>query len=118
MKPPKSISQEDIATEVGVGQTAVSGWKTGDKEPSIKNAKALALKADICVEFLYSGRGPKRPWGDVTTPLGKLVEVWEHLTDAEQGQLLAYAELLNKAGEKPDGTPGSSRPRPAPKPTH
>jgi transcriptional regulator with XRE-family HTH domain len=118
LKPAKSINQEDIAKEIGVGQTAVSGWKTGRIEPSVKSAKALCLKADLCVEFLYSGRGPRRPWGDITTPLGKLVELWEHLTDADQVQLLAYAELLNRASDKPESAPISPRLLPGPKPAH
>ena len=117
-RPPLSTRQEDIAKEVGVGQTAVSGWKTGDKVPELDKGMVLAKKADICLEFLYTGRGPRRPWGDVTTPLGRLVEVWERLDEMEQSQLLAYAELLQKAGEKAEPTPPMRPVKPAPRSPH
>lgn len=117
-KPPLPTRQTDIATEVGVGQTAVSGWKTGEKVPELETAIALAKRADICLEFLYTGRGPRRPWGDVTTPLGRLVEVWERLSDTEQSQLLSYAELLQKAGERPEPASQLRPVKPSPKAPH
>jgi transcriptional regulator with XRE-family HTH domain len=91
---PKSLRQEDIAREIKVGQTAVSGYKTGDKEPSIGTAILLAGYAEMCVEFLLTGKGPQRPWGQMDTDFAKIVQAWEHLDDVNRAKLIERAEEL------------------------
>ena len=90
----KSIRQEDIARIAGVGQTAVSSWKTGQKRPDLEKALALAAYARMCVQYLYTGEGPQRPWGNVETDFAMIVQSWEHLDDGNRAKLLEYAELL------------------------
>ncbi len=106
LTPPKAIDQETLATKMGVVQGTISNWKRGEKKPPIDRGIALAEYAGLCVEYLYTGKGPRRPWGDVGRPLAKLVDVWEELTPAQRDDLLQYAEFLRgrKNAESPAGT--------------
>jgi len=119
---PKSMRQEDIAREINVGQTAVSAYKTGDKEPSMETAYLLADYAGMCVEYLLRGKGPQRPWGTMDADFAKLVQAWEHLDDAGRAKLVERAgELvsLQMTRRKPrwSDLPGQS-PKPRNKPPH
>jgi hypothetical protein len=86
----------------------VSEYKTGNKGPSLPAAIALADYAQMCVEYLLTGKGPQRPWGGVDAEFQKLVQAWETLDDPHRLKLLEQAELLLSHQEK------QRRPRYAP----
>lgn len=44
-----------------VAPSTISDWRGGRKLPSMDRAIMIALKLDVCVEFLLTGRGQKRP---------------------------------------------------------
>jgi len=102
LKPAKSSDQATIQSKLNVSQSTVSNWKRGEKTPPIERALELAEYADLCVQFLYKGQGPRRPWGDMSRPLAKLVTVWEDLSATDRDKLLEYAELLRMRQSAPD----------------
>lgn len=119
---PKSLRQEDIAREIKVSQTAVSAYKTGDKEPSMETAYQLADYANMCVEYLLRGKGPQRPWGTMDTDFAKIVQAWEHLDDNGRTKLIERASELmslqtNRRKPRWADLPGMSH-KPREKPPH
>lgn len=52
---------ETLATKFDVKYSTISDWRKGKKCPTMRNAIDIATKLDICVEWLLTGRGRKRP---------------------------------------------------------
>ena len=49
------ISQKELAALVGVSESAISKWKTGDNEPSMKNLKKIADVLNCSMSELTEG---------------------------------------------------------------
>lgn len=90
-------AQQILAKAAKVKQPTVSEWKSGQTMPTIERPRDLALHLKICVEWLYTGRGPKRPF-DTSDPLtAELAKIWARLSEANRGRLTERAdELLAK----------------------
>lgn len=86
-----SRDQEAIAKELGVWQSAVTKWKTGKGLPTLSKAIEIANRADVCVEWLLTGRGPRRP-GAVDDPkLARLIGLWDKLLPETADEVLSFA---------------------------
>ncbi|MFF2889043.1 helix-turn-helix domain-containing protein [Paenibacillus sp. NPDC057967] len=48
----KSVSQQDIATSLGVDRTIVSHWERGTRIPSLEVACDLAEYFDVSLDYL------------------------------------------------------------------
>lgn len=48
----------------GVSSATVNDWRHGKKCPTMKNALDIAIKLNVCVEWILTGRGPKKPGDD------------------------------------------------------
>lgn len=94
LDPTPSDDQTKIGAEIKVGQTAVSGWKTGDKKPAIEQAVGLARYAMMCTEYLLTGQGPRRPWWEMDPVFVRLIQCWENLDGDNKRRLLEHAETL------------------------
>ena len=57
----KGISQEELASQLGVSRQAVSKWETGESEPETANLVALAKIYNVSLDELVTG--------DTTTPV-------------------------------------------------
>lgn len=55
------LPQTDIAKMLKVSQQCISMWKSGVRLPSISQGRRLAELFGVCVEWLYTGRGPITP---------------------------------------------------------
>jgi hypothetical protein len=74
-----------------VKQPSVSDWNKPGKGPELENALRLATALDVCVEWLYTERGPKRPGIPLDTYAQQLWELWPQLSEGERGKLLGLA---------------------------
>lgn len=54
----KSLSQEDLATQLNVVRQTVSSWETGKTEPDLDTLMAIAAALDVSVEDLLYGAKP------------------------------------------------------------
>lgn len=52
---------QTLVKDFGVSYATISDWRKGKKCPTMKNAIDIAMKLEICVEWLLTGRGQKRP---------------------------------------------------------
>lgn len=96
----RPVTQGELAKIAGVKQPSVSLWKKAG--PKLQHAIRLALELDVCVEWIYTERPPKRP-GPPPDPVAlRLWGIWERLSYDIKQQILGYA-LLNlddDGGEK------------------
>lgn len=104
LKHPKSIDQTVLGREFGVGQTMVSEYKRGKKNPSLDVARRMAAYGEMCLEYLLTGKGPQRPWGEMDDDFKRLVELWQALDDHHRRELLSVADAFYaKQGGRPRG---------------
>lgn len=55
------MTGRDIAKRLGVTEPMLSNYRSGKKLPAMKKAILLAIKLNVCVDWLLTGRGAKRP---------------------------------------------------------
>jgi transcriptional regulator with XRE-family HTH domain len=53
--------QKELERVSGVDQTTISAWLKRVKNPKFQTVKKIADATGFCAEWLYLGRGPKRP---------------------------------------------------------
>jgi DNA-binding XRE family transcriptional regulator len=88
----REVRQVDIARMAGVKQPSVSLWNKKDGGPRLGIARQLAEKLDVCVEWLYTGRGPMRPPPDDPV-MRELLALWPHLNEGTRRDLLGFARI-------------------------
>ncbi len=103
MKP----TQAGAANLIGIRQPSVYDWTKPGGFPTLENGIALAERLNVCVEWLYTERGPKRtPPRDLAAE--RLWDVWPRLDDATKGELVGLA--IGRAGPSTeDGLPRPKR---------
>lgn len=87
--PTQKPTQGKLAQVAGIKQPSVNDWKTG--APGMDTAIRTALALGVCVEWLLTERGPKRPpeGGDPTLAL-----LLSQLDDRQKARLARLAEVL------------------------
>jgi transcriptional regulator with XRE-family HTH domain len=55
------LKQKTIARAFGVSTATAWNYLNGTKLPAMDNAVGIAMKLGVCVEWLLTGRGPRRP---------------------------------------------------------
>lgn len=100
--PKETARQARLAQLAGVKQPTVNDWKEG--APAIDTGIRLAKALGLCVEWLYTERGPKRP-GVANTDgdqyLSPILEAWPELDDELKRQIAKYADFV-RDDKKPD----------------
>lgn len=103
-----SGQQTYVANLIKIKQPSVAEWVTGSI-PSMKNAKKLAIKLGINVEWLLTGRGEKRPGRPSDAVAEELWQLWPKLDETAKKNLLGYASVMEKAQPKPTPTRTASK---------
>lgn len=57
-------TNDALGKALGFAQVTVGAWLRGDKLPPIDRGVKIAMKCGVCVEWLYTGNGPKYPQPD------------------------------------------------------
>lgn len=89
----KSGFQTVAAKMVGIKQPSVAAWKAGTSTPDMDHIIILAEKLGVCVEWLYTGRGPKKPGDNLPDDLRELAGFWGKLTPEARDHLIGTARL-------------------------
>jgi transcriptional regulator with XRE-family HTH domain len=75
---------------LGISQASVAEWNRPDGSPTMARAREIAEKLDICVEWLLTERGSKRPKPD-DEQASRLWELWPRLDLGTRGELIGMA---------------------------
>lgn len=95
---PESVTQGKAAKLVALSQNAGFKWKHG-KLPERKHLAELAVKLDVCVEWLETGRGPKFCLPTESVVLAEIMKVATRLDELQQMSVLDFAQYTER-GEK------------------
>lgn len=86
-------TQAAVARLIGIKQPSVHEWAYGGL-PTVERCRELAGKLGVCVEWLYSGEGPRRPQVPTDKEAEKLWDIWRKLTTESRQNLTGYAAYL------------------------
>ena len=89
----KEITQISIAKDLGIFQSAVGKWKAG-KGASHTHMLRIAKSTGVCVEWLYTGRGPKNPTNPETVDL---IADLDALSPSDRAAVIRFARAYNPA---------------------
>lgn len=83
--------QSDVEKLIGIAQSSVSEWNRVGVTPGLENAITLGLKLNVCVEWILTERGPKRP-GPPPDPLAQeLWSAWPRIPQEERPIVVGFA---------------------------
>lgn len=93
-------TQKAAAALIGIKQPSVVKWARGGL-PSMEHVVTLSTKLGVCVEWLFTERGPKHP---MTAETSYVVNAFSSLpTQRLKDKAVAYIDALNDRG--PPETP-------------
>ena len=85
-------TQTYLAQIIHRKQGSLSDWNKPNRGPTIANARLVAGKTNVCVEWLLTGEGPKHPGPPEEPAAEALWNLWGRLPDLTKGKLLGIAE--------------------------
>lgn len=88
--PREKPTQGKLAQVAGIKQPSVNDWKDG--APSMDTAIRTSMALGICVEWLLTERGPKRPPEGSSDPT--LALLLSQLDDRQKSRLAALVQIL------------------------
>lgn len=94
--PREKPSQTKLAKLAGVAQPSVNDWKEIDRGPAMKTGIRLAKALGVCVEWLYTERGAKRPVDAAPADehLSPILQAWPDLDPALKRQIARYTDFV------------------------
>lgn len=91
--PKERPTQTRLAKLAGVSQPAVFEWGLPGRAPDHAKVLKLATELNVCVEWLYTERGPKHPQKAADSPEPFLRD-WDKLDPDVRRQIARYADFV------------------------
>lgn len=98
--PRERPTQVRLAKVAGVTQPSVHEWGQPDRAPEHSAVLRIARETGVCVEWLYTERGPKYPPSQ--PEVDPFLREWDQLDDEKKKQITQFSEFLRR-----NETPGS-----------
>lgn len=90
--PRERPTQVRLAKIAGVSQPAAREWGLPDRAPDHARVLKIAKETGVCVEWLYTERGPKYP--PTQSDADPFLKDWNNLDPATRGQIESYRNYL------------------------
>jgi DNA-binding XRE family transcriptional regulator len=94
-------TQTYAAGIAGVSQPSISDWNKQGNAAELANALKLAKRLGVCVEWLYTERGPKRPGRPDDALAQRLWDLWPRLPEDVKAEIIGHAAFKARP-PKPD----------------
>lgn len=91
--PRERPTQTRLAKLTGVSQPAVFEWGLPGRAPDHAKVLKLAAELNVCVEWLYTERGPKHPQKATDSP-EPFMRDWDKLDPELRRQIARYADFV------------------------
>lgn len=86
-------SQKYFSKLIGISQPSVNAWNKPDQYPKMDIAVRSAERLGICVQWLLSEQGPKRPLPTNDAHLETLLSSWIKIREADKLDLIGAARI-------------------------
>lgn len=83
-------SQRQLAIKLGISNVSVNGWANCKFMPTMEHMLKIAAWGRVCVEWLWTGRGPKTP---LDKNLAELLDELEALPPERREEILRFARF-------------------------
>jgi hypothetical protein len=93
-----------IAKKLGMSQGSVNKWQRGEGLPEADTIRELALRGRVCVEWLWTGRGPKYPNSEPDAQAAELMRRWPELDAKGREYVMQSAEMASGSNKTPEPT--------------
>lgn len=96
------LSQRALAGKLGVSQSTIGMWESGQREPNFKMVEELANFFDVTADYLLGRTDNKNPVTDNSSDIGfddftyAMHNESKELTDDDKQMLLDMARMLKK----------------------
>lgn len=96
------LSQRALAGKLGVSQSTIGMWESGQREPNFKMVEELANFFDVTADYLLGRTDNKKPVTDNSSDIGfddftyAMHNESKELTDEDKEMLLDMARMLKK----------------------
>ena len=79
-----------------VDQKAARKWLEGEGFPTLEKSIEIAMRLNVAVEWLLTGRGEKRVMEQTNIQLAELINAFWLLPDLQRSEMVNYANYLVK----------------------
>lgn len=86
-------TQKSVGKQLGIDQSDLSRYKTGDRLPTLERSITLATELEVSVEWLLTGRGPRKPLQTLPPGIEELLDFWDKLPPEAQRDVIGYAKI-------------------------
>ncbi len=96
------LSQRALAVKLGISQSTVGMWESGQREPNFKTIEDIANFFDVTTDYLLGRTDSKKPMLDNNADIGfddftyAMHNESKELTDDDKQMLLDMARMLKK----------------------
>ena len=87
-------TQTAVAKVCGITQPSVQRWAVGENLPTLKQAVRFGMKTGVCVEWIYTGRGPKHPEAKPGSTTEAVLQIFHALDEDAQEEVLRHARYI------------------------
>lgn len=102
--------QTFVAKLFGVGQKAARKWLEGEGYPEMEKSIEIALRLNVALEWLLTGRGDKRMVDQSDHQLAELLNQWFQMPEPLKTELMTYSKFLIEKLKTNPIPPGASMP--------
>ena len=88
------LTQTAVAKTCRITQPSVQRWAVGSNLPTLKQAIRFCLKTGVCVEWLYTERGPKHPEAKPGSTTEAVLQIFHALDEDGKKEVLRHAEYI------------------------
>ncbi len=107
-------TQTSVAEFLGINQSAVAKWKSGESFPEFDNVVRLASRARVSIPWLYLGVGNKKSQADMDDQTLELLRAWDRMPKGARDELLNFVRFrASLADQRPDADEPPSKANPS-----
>lgn len=84
-------TQKSVENHFGIKQGSISGWNRVGGGPSLPNARKIGSRLNLCVEWILTERGPKRPGPPMEPAAQTLWDLWGRISEGDRHEIVGFA---------------------------
>lgn len=89
----RGLTQKELAEQIGVAKTTMTGYEKGNREPDVLKIKKIASALNVDCDYLL-GTSDNINRSNAEEKINKVINIYKRLSPEKQLELEQYAEFL------------------------